>query len=309
MSDGWVRCGRCDKVFDALDNLIDLDPPAAAAKAAGIREPRAKGPATAPETVPIDIQRLLERQDQDSGAEPADPERTIEPANELAQQEVRHVEPPAATQASDLAAAPEVGSAASPGKAVQTATAIAHGAVPSAPAAPVIAPAFMQIADRQARWNSPAMRAALLGTSLILLIMLMMQVVHHQRDSIAAHSPTAAAVLRSACERWNCRIEALRRIGDLSIESSALSKIAGEAQSVKLTMSLRNRGALELAMPAVELSLTDAQGKLIARKALLPQDFNVDPPRVEAGAALPLQLVLSTGETRIAGYTVELFYP
>jgi hypothetical protein len=30
---------------------------------------------------------------------------------------------------------------------------------------------------------------------------------------------------------------------------------------------------------------------------------------IEAGQELPLQALLSTGERRVSGYTVELFYP
>lgn len=182
--------------------------------------------------------------------------------------------------------------------------------MPRPAASPAIAPTFLREAEREARWNSPAMRAALAGSSLILFIMLVMQVVHHERDAIASWSPTAATLLRSACARWNCSIEPVRRLGDLSIETSALSKVPGQPQSVRLALSLRNRATIDLALPAVELNLTDAQGKLIARKALLPQDFHVDPPVIGAGSARPLQLVLSTsGEARVAGYTVELFYP
>ena len=29
ISEGWVRCGRCDAVFNALDSLVDLDAQAA----------------------------------------------------------------------------------------------------------------------------------------------------------------------------------------------------------------------------------------------------------------------------------------
>ncbi len=153
------------------------------------------------------------------------------------------------------------------------------------------------------------MRAALLGCSLILLLLLILQVISHNRDSIAARSPFAASVLTGVCARWNCTIGAPRSIHELAIESSSLSKIAGQPKTVKLSVLLRNRSDIELAVPAVELSLTDFEGKLIAKKALMPDDFQVDPPRIASGAELPLQLLISTQEQRVAGYTVELFYP
>ncbi len=322
-----MRCGRCDKVFDALDNLIDLDPPEAVSSSrvpapaapASSPDPRVARPPATADPAPIDIQGLLARKDPDSAGPLTGRDLTAEFADELGTQDEEaqpagQTEPPTTTPASGAAATPVSGLGAPAGKFPHSKT--GYGAAPEAaitPAAPVappgVVPAFMQVTERPSRWNSPAMRVALIGTSLILLLMLMMQVVYHQRDSIAARSPIASALLQRACERWNCSIEPPRRIADLSIESSALSKISGQPQSVRLTMSLRNKGAQALAMPAVELSLTDSQGKLIARKALLARDFKLDPPQVEAAAALPLQLVLSTGEARIAGYTVELFYP
>lgn len=315
-SDGWVRCGRCDTVFDALEGLIDLDLPDASQPARTIaRQPRIDPPAAHAASPAVDIQRLLEREDDDArddptGFDPSSKRRAPDAALPAGSQ--------GGAQSADPPTPDEPGAIDDTGHsraAQQPASTDAAASVDRVPAPPVVAPAviappkFIQDADRQARRSSPAMRAALLGSSLILAIMLIMQVVHHQRDAIAAHSPLAAQWLRSACERWNCRIEPLRRIGDLSIESSALAKVAGKPQSVRLTMTLRNRSAIDLAMPAVELSLTDAQGKLIARRALLPADFQIDPPVVAGSAALPLQLVLSTGESRLAGYTVELFYP
>jgi hypothetical protein len=73
-------------------------------------------------------------------------------------------------------------------------------------------------------------------------------------------------------------------------------------------VSLRNRGPVALTLPAVDLSLTDSNGRLVSRRVLSAADFRV-PPRLPPGAELPLQLTLATGKTPVAGYTVEIFYP
>ena len=62
-------------------------------------------------------------------------------------------------------------------------------------------------------------------------------------------------------------------------------------------------------MPAVDLSLTDANGRLVARRVLAPRDFGAAQRRSRRGAEAPLQLMLSAGERRVSGYTVEIFYP
>jgi hypothetical protein len=73
-------------------------------------------------------------------------------------------------------------------------------------------------------------------------------------------------------------------------------------------VTLRSRSDLPLTLPSVDLTLTDANGHLVARRALAPRDFNaadVIAPRAEA----PLQVMLSTGTAAVVGYTVEIFYP
>ena len=67
---------------------------------------------------------------------------------------------------------------------------------------------------------------------------------------------------------------------------------------------------MPLALPSVDLSLTDASGLLVARRALAPQDFRVAANSLLApGGETALQLLLSAGNPRVSGYTVEIFYP
>ena len=73
-------------------------------------------------------------------------------------------------------------------------------------------------------------------------------------------------------------------------------------------MTLRSRSDLALTLPSVDLTLTDANGRLLVRRALAPRDFNaadVIAPHAES----PLQVMLSTGAAAVVGYTVEIFYP
>ena len=305
VSEGWVRCGRCDTVFNAMEVLVDLDAEAAAAGAdaapsddafygrteldtedgphAAVDPPAFERPAPAPQAL---------------HDEPAwDAAATAESARDW---------PPALPEAP--AAHDERVHAAllRPG---QEPAFVAPALAGAGDTAPAPTPGFVRRAERDARWASPAMRAALLGSALILLAVLGMQAVYHFRDAVAARSAVADGLLRSACARWGCRVEAPRRIQDVSLEGSGLSRIAQQPQAVKLSINLRNRGSTDLVMPSVDLSLTDAQGQLIARRALTPADFRIDPPLIRRGAELPLELVLSTGERGVSGYTVELFYP
>jgi hypothetical protein len=71
---------------------------------------------------------------------------------------------------------------------------------------------------------------------------------------------------------------------------------------------LRSRSAVPLGMPSIDLALTDATGRLVARRVLAPRDLNaaeVLPPHAETG----LQVQLTAGPASVVGYTVEIFYP
>ena len=94
------------------------------------------------------------------------------------------------------------------------------------------------------------------------------QVAYDYRDLAAARFPQARPALEQACALLGCRVEAARAIDALAVESSGLVRV--ERSSVyKLSVALRNRAGIEVALPALDLALTDTQGRLIARKVLL----------------------------------------
>jgi hypothetical protein len=92
------------------------------------------------------------------------------------------------------------------------------------------------------------------------------------------------------------------------VESSGLVRV--EKSSIyKLSVALRNRAELEVAMPALELSLTDSQGQLVARRVLTAAELGVNQATLGAGRELALQATLRAATAPVAGYTIELFYP
>jgi len=63
-------------------------------------------------------------------------------------------------------------------------------------------------------------------------------------------------------------------------------------------------------MPAVELTLTDAQDQPVLRRVLTPQDLAA-PAELSAQGEwnLAASLLVNLGSTRITGYRVLAFYP
>ena len=97
-------------------------------------------------------------------------------------------------------------------------------------------------------------------------------------------------------------------IDSLVVENSGLVRVE-KSNVYRLSVALRNRAALEVALPALELSLTDGQGKLVARRVLSARELGVNQATLGAGREMQLQATLQAATAPVAGYTIELFYP
>jgi hypothetical protein len=126
-------------------------------------------------------------------------------------------------------------------------------------------------------------------------------------DPIGQRARMLRPLVEVMCVIAECRIEPPRRLSLLSVESTEFHHLAGSIH--RLTTRLRNRDASPIAMPSVDLTLTDANGQLVARKVLQPADFGSRSRSLAAGQELTLQAVLDTGPRGVTGYTIELFYP
>jgi len=147
---------------------------------------------------------------------------------------------------------------------------------------------------------------ALGALSLLLAGLLMLQVVLHFRDAIAALHPPLRGTLASLCSLSGCEIRPWKRIEALSIDATSLNPVGG---GYKLNLSLRNKTGVDVATPSVELSLTDANGAPMSRRVLGPEALSPALTQIGAESEQALSLVFSTGGRRVSGYSVNIFYP
>jgi hypothetical protein len=171
----------------------------------------------------------------------------------------------------------------------------------------VAEPDFLRHAAYEASGQGVVARAMLVLAAILLCITLAVQLALHWRDWLAAHYPASRPLLVQMCRLAQCRIGPLRSIDDVVVDSSSLARGA-DPDSYKLTILLHNRSSVPLALPSIDLSLTDADGSMVARRTLSPSDFKVADviaPRSEVS----LSLNITTPGRRVTGYTVEAFYP
>lgn len=300
VSEGWVRCGRCNEVFNALEGLFDLerDAPAewsgpmplarpgqmAAGSHEDLEEPEYRDPSLVDK---IDAQLLSPRRSAFgalAGLVPA--ERRHE---DFADARFDTDQP--ADSAGDLSLA-----------------GIGEPATTSAVDDDEVAPAFVREAEKQERWKGSRARTLLASAGGVLVLGLALQVGHHHRDRLTAQWASLRPALVAWCGFVGCAIGAPRRIEEILVESTSLTR-APVPDAFRLSVVLRNRATMPLAVPWIDLSLTDAAGQLVARRALAPQDFRVASTAIEAGSELALQTLMAVGSGRVTGYTVEIFYP
>lgn len=381
VSEGWVRCGRCNEVFNALDGLFDLerDPPPQRPASAPPRAPAPADQAPQPPRPPISTpdranaptepmpldgpgaprqasaplknpqapsnlgevpatneddaldSRWLLRSSSDgrSASErrskrakksdfadarfPKDVELDLDDDSDFMEPE------PAAPQNLKPRPMPEIKGKS--GKSGKSSGKKKPGSSKSKGDGSAGTPSFVRRADRQAQWRHPVVRATLAGVALALLGMLGVQAGVAFRDEISAQYPQARPWVAELCNYAGCEIAPWRHIEDLAVDSVTLTR-SGRAASpedrtpddasdaaYKLSVVLHNRAAVAIATPHVELSLTDSSGSLVSRRVLSPTEFGFVPKELPPGSNTNLQTRLSSTGGRIAGYTVELFYP
>lgn len=289
ISEGWVRCGKCEEIFDASAHMQEAGvqetgapfvpepsaPPFEGALATAIAANAGKPLASQAVAQPPDHE-LADGPDIDlhrfQGATAAGPAGRTEPgfASEMA---------PAPSRAATTLAAAEL--------------------------------SFMRAADRASHWQRPLVRANLLVACLLLMLVLALQVLVQERDRIAAVEPGLRPLIEEVCLLLVCEIEPLRQIESVVIDSSAFSKVKGDLY--RLSLTLKNNAPFDLAMPAVELALTDTLDHALMRRVFQPEELGVPSGLIPASSETQSTLVLTikangSGE-RVAGYRLLAFYP
>lgn len=305
ISEGWVRCGKCEEIFDGSAHLVervaetvptpgDEGPdtvPFQGALAAAMAEPLASPARPGDEDVPR-TEPIL------SASTPLDFELK-DPATDAG----RVVEPAVPSAHAPLLAGGPAQEGASTGG--------AGAAADARDTEPVAELSFMRKAKKSSRWHRPLVRATLMVVCLLLVLGLGLQVLVHERDRVAAIEPGLRPMLNELCLLLDCRVEPLRQIESVVIDSSAFSK--SKADVYRLSLTLKNTAPIDLAMPAVELSLTDTLDHPLLRRVLRPEELGVRSGVIPAASEIQSTLVLSVktngnGE-RIAGYRLLAFYP
>lgn len=293
ISEGWVRCGQCAEIFDATANL---------------REPEATAvPAPAPIRVPA--------------ASPV-PAFTSVP--------VAPVAAPVVAPVSAAAVVPPAAPAPAPAPAAAADSPDSIAAPPLYPWFPsevqdsqlqresriqeeepdLDSVSFVRHARRKALWRRPLVRVLLLLVIVLLAGLLALQYAVQERDRLAVTQPALRPWLQVLCAQLRCEIQPPRQIDAVVIDSSSFNRLRSDAY--RLSFTLRNQAAMQVAMPSIELTLTDSQDQPVIRSVLAPRDVGaaaVLPATGESTTSVAVAVAANGSTGRIAGYRLLAFYP
>lgn len=305
VSSGWVRCGRCGEVFNAIESLVDLDgdradgPPPTSVHRSRVMDDLSR----------VSGQRALAIRDASRAATTADAGEAGRPAaseSMVVSDGRTDALAPSLQVEGPPSGGTDVGQASAPAPA-DLAGASVEGATYESRSA-MRAPGFVRQADREARWRRPRVRALLSALVLAAFASLVWQVHLTHHDWLAARWPILRPWMTQLCAWSGCRIHAPRHIDALAVESSGLVRDPG-SEAYRLSVSLRNRAAWPVMLPALDLVVTDAAGQVVARRVLRAEDLGEPATSVAPGAELPLSGALRLRSAQVTGYTIELFYP
>ena len=274
MAQGWLRCGQCQHLFDST-GLVLAWPETASASASVFSSSSSSDQGGADEPVGERwvIDELLKKEDRSS----ADPVMTAVASFEEALSTFKPLPPPPESSV----AAPVALDAAEP-----------PDALPAQPA---------QGRHRSwaATWGGTCGAVALLGA-------LALQWLWMERQMLTAMQPAVGRAWHAVCRVLGCEVGLLQVREGVAIDSSSLTPSEG---GFLLSWSVRNATAQPLQMPALELTLLDAQDKALVRRVFLVPQLDA-PPSLAPGQVWDGQLHLEFEEgVPPAGYRLLSFYP
>lgn len=146
--------------------------------------------------------------------------------------------------------------------------------------------------------------------SLPLLALVLLQGAWLLREPLYKSWPTSRTWWPPLCERLGCTPPLLRDKQALLVDNVALEELSTSPHVVRWTADLHNTADYPVALPHLELTLTDVHDQAVVRKVFTPADYAPGASgTLTAGNTLSVRRVLGLSVAGASGYRVLAFYP
>ncbi|WP_188692687.1 DUF3426 domain-containing protein [Silvimonas amylolytica] len=168
--------------------------------------------------------------------------------------------------------------------------------------------ALLALPQAKSKWHLAAIPLALL-----LVLAVLLQIGIRYRNELAVNFPWLRPPLSSLCQVAGCDLPLPRNAGLLRSDYSELIFVPDHPELIQLSASLRNLAPYDQALPSLELTLTNAQEEVVAKKVFSARDYLVANEKKRAGLTvndeLHVFLQLDAHGLGASGYSLYWFYP
>lgn len=171
-------------------------------------------------------------------------------------------------------------------------------------------PAFLIAAEKERRLS-----IFFTAGSAVLTLIAALQLSAIFRSELLVQWPALKPALVQLCRGFDCRVTWPEHTQALAVVGTELRSIPG-TDVMELAAVIRNRAHYTVALPAIEVTLTDTQSRPIARKVFTPADYlaSAGQPssRIEQGLAsgsdYTVRITFEARALRASGFVIYPFY-
>ncbi len=147
--------------------------------------------------------------------------------------------------------------------------------------------------------------------------LLLLQLMYVYRNEVVTRVPSLLPMARAACVQLKCEVSFVRHLERITIDSTALEQLAGaqaegQASSLTLKFSMRNRLDKIQPWPHLSVELKDASGTPVLRKVLAPESYlpaSMAARPFGAQQEVHLSVPLVVNGLQISGVQLNRFFP
>ncbi len=147
--------------------------------------------------------------------------------------------------------------------------------------------------------------------------LLLLQLMYVYRNELVTRVPSLLPMARAACVQLKCEVSFVRHLERITIDSTALEQLAGaqaegQASSLILKFSMRNRLEKIQPWPHLSVELKDASGTPVLRKVLAPEAYlpaSMVARPFGAQQEVHLSVPLVVNGLQISGVQLNRFFP
>ena len=108
--------------------------------------------------------------------------------------------------------------------------------------------------------------------SIALVLLLLTQILYFHRDQLSKQ-PLLAGLILEACDMLGCIIEPIRDIDRIEVINRNVFSHPSVAKALMITATFANVASFPQPYPIMQVSLTDLQGKIVAARRFLPNEY------------------------------------